>query len=67
VSLIIFRSPEAVPPFQFVTVLRQLYPQFAQQARGGYMQQDADELFGALLATLSQVSTLIVDQTERRG
>jgi hypothetical protein len=62
----ICRSPEAVPPFQFVTVLRQLYPQFAQQARGGYMQQDADELFGALLATLSQVS--IVDQTtETRG
>lgn len=50
------RSSESIPPFQFVQVLRQLYPQFAQQnQRGGYMQQDAEELYGAVTSALSEV------------
>lgn len=36
-------------------VLRQLFPQFAQQApRGGFMQQDAEELYSSVVNTLSQ-------------
>lgn len=36
-------------------VLRQLFPQFAQQGpRGGFMQQDAEELYSSLVNTLSQ-------------
>lgn len=50
------RSSDSIPPFQFVQVLRQLYPQFAQQnQRGGYMQQDAEELYGAVTTALAQV------------
>mmetsp|Transcript_5066 Transcript_5066/g.7707 ORF Transcript_5066/g.7707 Transcript_5066/m.7707 type:complete len:429 (-) Transcript_5066:360-1646(-) len=48
-------STESIPPIAFVQVLRDLYPQFAQQGpRGGYMQQDAEELLGATLTSLSQ-------------
>ncbi len=36
-------------------VLRQLFPQFAQQGpRGGFMQQDAEELYSSVVNTLSQ-------------
>lgn len=36
-------------------VLRQIFPQFAQQTnRGAYMQQDAEELYSAVVNTLSQ-------------
>ncbi|CAM9848506.1 unnamed protein product [Scytosiphon promiscuus] len=49
------RSTEAIPPAMFVQVLRQLFPQFAQQGpRGGFMQQDAEELYSSLVNTLSQ-------------
>ncbi|CAM9740054.1 unnamed protein product [Ectocarpus sp. 4 AP-2014] len=49
------RSTEAIPPAMFVQVLRQLFPQFAQQGpRGGFMQQDAEELYSSVVNTLSQ-------------
>jgi hypothetical protein len=39
----------------FVHCLRSLYPQFAQQAprSGGFMQQDAEELYSSVMTTLS--------------
>ncbi|CAM9673788.1 unnamed protein product [Heterosigma akashiwo] len=49
-------STESAPPVVFVQVLRGLFPQFAQQGpRGGYMQQDAEELYSAVQTTLAQV------------
>lgn len=45
-------STEPVPPMQFVMLLRQQFPQFAQQARGNFMQQDADEFMNELLTSL---------------
>ncbi|CAM9380699.1 unnamed protein product, partial [Sphacelaria rigidula] len=49
------RSTDAIPPVMFVQVLRQLFPQFAQQGpRGGFMQQDAEELYSAVVNTLAQ-------------
>jgi hypothetical protein len=49
------RSLEPVPPFGFLQRLRTLHPQFAQQSPrgGGFMQQDAEELYSALLNTLA--------------
>jgi Ubiquitin carboxyl-terminal hydrolase len=51
----IHRSLEPVPPMMFVHRLRMLHPQFAQQSPrgGGFMQQDAEELYSALLNTLA--------------
>ncbi len=46
-------STEPVPPMQFVMLLRQQFPQFAQQARGNFMQQDADEFMNELLTSLA--------------
>ena len=41
--------------FLFYQVLRQIFPQFAQQGpRGGFMQQDAEELYSAVVNTLAQ-------------
>lgn len=35
-------------------ILRQIFPQFAQQGpRGGFMQQDAEELYSAVVNTLA--------------
>ncbi|CAN0228440.1 unnamed protein product, partial [Laminaria digitata] len=49
------RSTEAIPPTMFVQVLRQLFPQFAQEGpRGGFMQQDAEELYSTVVNTLAQ-------------
>lgn len=48
-------STEPVPPMQFLMLLRQHFPQFAQQARGKFMQQDAEEFMGALFGSLAQV------------
>ncbi|CAM9148326.1 unnamed protein product [Ascophyllum nodosum] len=49
------RSTDAIPPIKFVQVLRQIFPQFAQQGpRGGFMQQDAEELYSAVVNTLAQ-------------
>ncbi|CCI41795.1 unnamed protein product [Albugo candida] len=49
-------SLESLTPSIFVSVLRQAYPQFAQQMpRGqGYMQQDSEEFLSTLLSTLSR-------------
>jgi len=41
-------------PVPFLTVLRQAYPQFAQEDHGRFMQQDADECWGQLMVALSQ-------------
>lgn len=48
-------STEPVPPMQFLMLLRQHFPQFSQQARGKFMQQDAEEFMGALFGSLAQV------------
>lgn len=44
-------SSDTVTPLQMLSILRQVYPQFAQRAQsgGGYMQQDAEEAFSQLL------------------
>jgi ubiquitin carboxyl-terminal hydrolase 14 len=36
-------SGTAVHPIMFVQALRTLFPQFAEQDRNGFMQQDAEE------------------------
>jgi len=46
-------TTEPVPPMQFVMLLRQQFPQFAQQSRGHFMQQDADEFLNELLTSLA--------------
>jgi len=47
------RSKEAVTPFRFLALLRQLFPQFAQVGQGGvYMQQDAEECYSQIMQTL---------------
>ncbi|TFJ86463.1 hypothetical protein NSK_002120 [Nannochloropsis salina CCMP1776] len=46
-------NTEPVPPMQFVMLLRQQFPQFAQQSRGHFMQQDADEFMNELLTSLA--------------
>ncbi|KAK9836436.1 hypothetical protein WJX74_000563 [Apatococcus lobatus] len=47
------RSGAPVTPFTFLFTLRQAYPQFAQQGRGGqYSQQDAEECWSQLMTTL---------------
>jgi ubiquitin carboxyl-terminal hydrolase 14 len=44
---------EAVTPMAFVSSMRQTFTQFAERGRqGGYMQQDAEELLGALFTAL---------------
>lgn len=54
------RSLQAIPPMMFVHALRAVHPQFAQQAPrgpmggGGYMQQDAEELYSSVITTLGQ-------------
>ncbi|KAI7837315.1 hypothetical protein COHA_008830 [Chlorella ohadii] len=47
------RSAQPVPPMEFILSLRKQYPQFAQTSREGfYMQQDAEECWGAILVSL---------------
>ncbi|KAK9810249.1 hypothetical protein WJX72_007323 [[Myrmecia] bisecta] len=49
------RSAQPVPPFRFLLMMREKYPQFAQQNREGhYMQQDAEECFSQLMYTLRE-------------
>jgi ubiquitin carboxyl-terminal hydrolase 14 len=51
-------SMGAITPVQFVDVLRRSHPTFAQQGpRGGYMQQDSEELLLAVFNTLSKKLT----------
>lgn len=46
-------SAEGVAPFRFLMVLRDMFPQFAEQGeQGGYKQQDAEECWGQILITL---------------
>jgi ubiquitin carboxyl-terminal hydrolase 14 len=43
------RAGESIAPFAFVSNLRRYFPQFAQRGgSGGYMQQDAEELFNTV-------------------
>ena len=45
----------SVAPSQFLTCLRQKFPQFAQQGAGGlYMQQDAEECYSQILHTFRE-------------
>ena len=46
-------SGDAVAPMRFLSVLRQLFPQFAAQSRDGrFMQQDAEECWTGIVETL---------------
>ncbi|KAJ3341852.1 Ubiquitin carboxyl-terminal hydrolase 14 [Gonapodya sp. JEL0774] len=47
-------TPESVPPFVFLQVLRSAFPQFAEQSArgGGFAQQDAEECWGAIVSSL---------------
>lgn len=48
-----YRSTQAVPPIEFVVMLRSMFPQFAQTTQqGAYMQQDAEEFYTILIQTL---------------
>lgn len=49
------QTQESFPPLVFLTVLRQVAPQFAEQAQhgGGYAQQDAEEVWVRILNALS--------------
>jgi ubiquitin carboxyl-terminal hydrolase 14 len=49
------RGGEPFPPFKFLLMLRQRYPQFAQQTgEGFYMQQDAEECWSQVMYTLKE-------------
>jgi ubiquitin carboxyl-terminal hydrolase 14 len=51
-------SLEAIPPVGFVSAMRQMFPQFAEQGRqGGYAQQDADEFLNSLMMAASQINS----------
>mmetsp|Transcript_25499 Transcript_25499/g.37630 ORF Transcript_25499/g.37630 Transcript_25499/m.37630 type:complete len:497 (-) Transcript_25499:101-1591(-) len=49
------RSTQAMPPMQFVSLLRSMFPQYAQTSErsGGYVQQDAEEFYNTMVQTLS--------------
>lgn len=53
------QTSESFPPSRFLMALRQVYPQFAQQARSGmgYAQQDAEECWSQLMYTLREKLT----------
>ena len=44
---------DALPPLVFLQLFRTLYPQFSEQDRGVYLQQDAEEAWGQIIHTLS--------------
>jgi hypothetical protein len=59
---------------QFLMMLRQQFPQFAQQSRGKFMQQDAEEFMSTLFNTLAMVGVCVcvcvcgwMDGWRRRG
>lgn len=56
-------SIDSFTPAMFLTVLRRLYPQFAQQSPrgGGFMQQDSEEFLSTLLSTLQRSLTTPVN------
>lgn len=48
------RAGKAVTPMEFVSILRGNFPQFAQTtARGGYMQQDAEEFYNTVIQCIN--------------
>ena len=48
-----------VVPYEFLTIFRDTFPQFAEQAEGGgFAQQDADECLSSLIRCLGNVSPL---------
>eukprot|EP00607_Mallomonas_marina_P006421 CAMPEP_0182428190 /NCGR_PEP_ID=MMETSP1167-20130531/21376_1 /TAXON_ID=2988 /ORGANISM="Mallomonas Sp, Strain CCMP3275" /LENGTH=535 /DNA_ID=CAMNT_0024610931 /DNA_START=66 /DNA_END=1670 /DNA_ORIENTATION=+ len=52
------RAGKSYTPMQFVQVLRSNYPQFAQQGpQGGFMQQDAEELYNIVTQSLAGALT----------
>lgn len=49
------KGGESFPPFKFLLMLRQRFPQFAQQTNEGYyMQQDAEECWTNIMYTLKE-------------
>ncbi|GBG68788.1 hypothetical protein CBR_g3328 [Chara braunii] len=48
------KSLRPVNPWQFLTILRERFPQFAQTGENTFMQQDAEECWTQLLQALSQ-------------
>lgn len=49
------KGGEPFPPFKFLLMLRQRFPQFAQQTNEGfYMQQDAEECWTNIMYTLKE-------------
>jgi ubiquitin carboxyl-terminal hydrolase 14 len=59
----------AVQPLMFLTALRQQYPQFAEKAKTGhgYAQQDAEEMWSQLVATLDQSLKLDTKEAQDEG
>jgi ubiquitin carboxyl-terminal hydrolase 14 len=59
----------AVQPLMFLTALRQQYPQFAEKNKtgGGYAQQDAEEMWSQLIATLDQSLKLDTKEASDEG
>jgi ubiquitin carboxyl-terminal hydrolase 14 len=46
------KTTEGVPPLVFLQVLRGAFPQYAEQGRGGYLQQDAEEVMRSIVQCL---------------
>lgn len=58
------KSGEAVPPIVFVQTLRAAFPQFAQQERGHFSQQDAEECYTSLVSSLDRkLSTSVTEKS----
>lgn len=59
----------AVQPLMFLTALRQQYPQFAEKSKNGhgYAQQDAEEMWSQLIATLDQSLKLDTKEAKDEG
>ena len=45
---------DGIQPIIFTNLMRLAYPQFAQQVRGHFAQQDAEECFSSLVTALEQ-------------
>lgn len=50
------KTQDSVAPYNFLTVLRSVFPQFAERAKNGhgYAQQDAEEAWSQILSQLKQ-------------
>jgi len=66
------QTTDSVPPFAFLTLLRQVAPQFAEMARGsaatgggGYAQQDAEEAWVRIVSALG--NSLKVEEEGSNG